>query len=274
VKLRQKRQFPEALATFQKAHAVAPSGRTLAQIGLTEANLKRWVDAETHLAAALEAHDTPWIEAPKNRDAIVQALDLVSSHIGLVQVVGPNGAEIAIGGVPVGRLPLPSPIHVSEGRARIEGSADGRRSSSVALNVPGGKELTVHLDLPLQTVSTVPPPAAPPAPAAPQTSLAEKGFPADTETSWKTWTGGGLLGVSAALIATGVVWMAVDGNGTCSPPAGDRCMREYDTRTQGMVAIGAGVAAAVGGGLLLWQGRHSDGRLALGLGSVAASGTF
>src|SRR5215831_4316633 len=66
VALRTKRQLTEALDLFRQAHALAPSAKTLAQMGLTEANLKRWVDAETHLDAALNAHDTPWIEAAKN----------------------------------------------------------------------------------------------------------------------------------------------------------------------------------------------------------------
>jgi hypothetical protein len=276
IALRQKHQFAEALELFRKAHAAAPSGKTLAQIGLTEGSLKQWVDAEGHLAAALDTHDTPWIDNTENHAAISQALALVRKHIGLVSVVGPAGADIAIAGASIGRLPLPGPIHVAEGRVRLEGSGDGRESASVLVLVPGGHELTVHLNLPLLPVSLAHRDAATDAPAvsAPppaQPSLLETGPEA---TSWKTWTGGGLLGVSAGLIATGIVWVAMDGRDTCNPPPGDRCLRVYDTKTQGLITGAAGVVAGAVGGILVWQGHHSDTRLGLGYGTLTASGTF
>jgi hypothetical protein len=276
IALRQKHQFLDALELFQRAHAAAPSAKTLAQIGLTEGSLKRWVDAETHLSGALDAHDTPWIDNAKNREAISQALTLVRTHVGLVSVVGPAGADIAIAGAAIGRLPLPGPIHVAEGRVRFEGSGDGRESASVLVLVPGGHELTVHLNLPLLPVSvahrdappvalevTAPPPAQP--------SLLET---TPEVSSWKTWTGGGLLAVSAGLIATGIVWVAMDGRDTCNPPPGDRCLRVYDTKTQGLVTGAAGVVAGAAGGILVWQGHHCDTRLSPGYGTLTASGTF
>jgi hypothetical protein len=276
IALRQKHQFTEALELFQRAHAAAPSGKTLAQIGLAEGSLKRWVEAETHLAAALDAHDTPWIENSKNREAISQALTLVRSHVGLVSVVGPAGADIAIAGASIGRLPLPGPAHVGEGRVRIEGSGDGRESASVLVLVPGGHELTVHLNLPLLPVSSEHRDAAPVAPtiSAPAPAQAALLDTSPEATSWKTWTGGGLLAVSAGLIATGVVWVVMDGHNTCNASPPDRCLRVYDTKTQGLITGAAGVVAGVAGGILVWQGRHSDTRLGLGYGTLTASGTF
>jgi hypothetical protein len=277
IALRQKHQFVEALELFRRAHAAAPSGKTLAQIGLTEGSLKQWVDAETHLAAALDAHDTPWIDNTRNRDAISQALALVRSHVGLVSVVGPAGADIAIAGASVGRLPLPGPIHVAEGRVRIEGSGDGRESASVLVLVPGGHELTVHLNLPLLPVSVAHRDTAPEASAVVAPPLGQPSLlgTAPEATSWKTWTGGGLLAVSAGLIATGIVWVAMDGHDTCNLPSPvDRCMRVYDTKTQGLITGAAGIVAGAVGGILVWQGHHSDTRLGLGYGALTASGTF
>src|SRR5688572_3024963 len=69
--LRKQERHEEALDLFRKAHALSPSGRTLAQMGLAEFSLKAYVDAETHLAAALNG-DTPWIT--KNRTVLEQAL--------------------------------------------------------------------------------------------------------------------------------------------------------------------------------------------------------
>jgi hypothetical protein len=269
--LRAKRQLTEALDVFKRAHALAPSARTLAQMGLTEGNLRRWVDAEGHLEAALNAHDTPWIENANNHAAIKDALAVVRGHIGLVSITGPAGADITIGGVLVGRLPLPAPVHVPEGPARVEASATGRQSAAVDLQVPGGHELTVHLDLPSVALPTA---QEQPVRSSPAPILTTAQTPVAESTAWKTWTGGGLLAASAALVATGIVWIAIDDNGTCSAPAGTRCMNVYNTQTQGLIATGAGVAAGIVGGILLWQGVHSDTRVSLGLGGVNASGTF
>jgi Tetratricopeptide repeat len=271
IALRQKGQNQEALDLFQKAHALAPSGRTLAQIGVAEATLQRWIDAEAHLAAALDSHDSPWIQNTKNRAALEKSLVLVRTHIGLVSIVGPPGAEISVAGSPAGRLPLAAPLHLPEGRARIEGSADGREAKAVDLRVPGGHELILHLDLQMLPPPSVPTSVAAPPPA--PTSLVDTS-PVAESTPWKTWTGAGLLAVSAGFITTGIIWLAVDGNNVCSPPAGSRCMRVYDTKTQGWVTAGAGAVAGVVGGILLWQGHQSETHVDLGLGTVTAGGTF
>ena len=50
-----------ALRLYQRAHAVSPSPRSLAQMGLAEGALGRWGDADEHLSLALESEDDPWI---------------------------------------------------------------------------------------------------------------------------------------------------------------------------------------------------------------------
>src|SRR5690349_23308438 len=71
VELRKKGDHAGALREFQAAHAKEPSGRTLAQMGIAEATLQRWVDAENHLSQALES-TMPWVE--KNRATLEQTL--------------------------------------------------------------------------------------------------------------------------------------------------------------------------------------------------------
>jgi hypothetical protein len=82
---------PDGRLHFKKVHAEHPSARTLAQMGLAEGSLQRWVDAEGHLTAALAAHGTPWIENRRNREALEQALAAVRGHIGTLLVVGTPG---------------------------------------------------------------------------------------------------------------------------------------------------------------------------------------
>ena len=68
IELRRAGRDAEALARFERAHAVEPSPRTLAQMGLAEQALGRWVRAEAHLRAALAPRDDAWIE--RNRAAL------------------------------------------------------------------------------------------------------------------------------------------------------------------------------------------------------------
>ena len=51
LELRRQAKPEQALEMFQRAHALAPSPRTLGQMGLVEASLEHWLDAETHLTA-------------------------------------------------------------------------------------------------------------------------------------------------------------------------------------------------------------------------------
>jgi hypothetical protein len=80
--------------------------------------------------------------------------------------------------------------------------------------------------------------------------------------------------VSAAAIASGIVWLAVDGDPSCSAPSGTVCKHVYDTKTQGWIAISGGVAAAAGGGLLLWQSRDRQATVGLGPASFTIAAQF
>jgi hypothetical protein len=255
----------DALDLFRKAHALAPSGRTLAQVGLAEGALKQWIEAEDHLVAALAAHDTPWIENPRNREALDHALTAIRGHIGRVAVLGPAGAEVSVNGRPVGRLPLSEPLRVAEGAAQIEARAPDRRPASSRIDAAGGATVTVTLELPVLSPPPAPAPVLMPSPLV----RAETSGP-----RWKSWTGVSLLGVSAAALATGIVWLAIDGNPTCSAPSGTVCQHLYDTKTQGWLAIAAGAAAGVGGGLLLWQGHERRATVGLGPGAFSLAAAF
>jgi hypothetical protein len=262
VKLRVEGKHADALELFTRAHALSPSARTLAQMGLAEGSLRRWLDAEGHLVAALDAHDTPWIENRRNREALEQALVSVRRHIGSVTVLGPEGAEVSVDGKAAGRLPLAAPLRLAEGDARIDGTAAGRKPATARVSVTGGETSTVILELPPEY----------------KVPILDADLPVEaiprSPSRWKTWTGASLLGVSAAALATGIAWLAIDGRPTCDPPYGGTCYWVRDTKTQGWIAISAGIAVGVAGGVLLWKGRTSEGHLVAGPGVVGATGTF
>jgi hypothetical protein len=269
--LRKQERHEEALDLFRKAHALSPSGRTFAQMGLAEFSLKTYVDAEAHLAAAL-ASDSPWVA--KNRAVLEQALADVRKHVAIVTVVGPAGADVAVNGRPVGRLPLSAPLHVAEGQVRIEGTAPDHQPATLDVTLSGGKEFRATLDL---APASAPVPALP-ATAGPSTQLLGGGSTADASRRWQPWVGGGLLALSAAALTTGIVWESVDGNPACdipaTAPAGSRCGRVYDTKSLGWIAIGAGAAAGVAGGILIWKGRERELQLGMGPGTLDAFGRF
>jgi hypothetical protein len=137
VELRRHGQDEQALEAFRKAYQTSPSPRALAQIGLAEQALGRWVDAEHDIRQALESSVDPWIG--KNAVVLRGALEAIGKHIGSVQVLGePAGAEVLIQGKDAGRLPMPSPVRVPIGDAQIEVRCPGFRGSSRVVTVVAG----------------------------------------------------------------------------------------------------------------------------------------
>src|SRR5262249_46220504 len=92
LELRREGKPDQALEMFQRAHALAPSPRTLGQMGIVEGTLEHWTDAEDHLTAALAAPDDPWVK--KNQTVLQTALDSVKAHIGQLVFSGTAGAAV------------------------------------------------------------------------------------------------------------------------------------------------------------------------------------
>lgn len=124
VALRRSGDDAAALKRFQQAYELGKSPRALAQMGLAEQALGRWAFADQHLRQALDARDDAWIG--KNRASIDDALTVVASHVGKLEINGePRGAEVRVDGELVGRLPLAHPITVTAGGVAVEVRAPG-----------------------------------------------------------------------------------------------------------------------------------------------------
>ena len=113
LELRRQEKRIDALDLFQRAHAIAPSSRTLGQIGLVEASLQHWAAAEDHVTAALATPSDPWVR--KNRGFLAQALTTAKGHVGEIEIIGPAGTAISIDGKPAGSLPAIPVIRRAEG---------------------------------------------------------------------------------------------------------------------------------------------------------------
>jgi hypothetical protein len=124
VALRRQGNDTEALKKFQQAFETDKSPRVLAQIGLAEQALGRWISAHEHLNEALAAKSDGWIA--KNRATINDALSVVGDHVGRIEILGgAPGAEVRIDGVPRGTLPLRGPLTLTTGTVTIDLSAPG-----------------------------------------------------------------------------------------------------------------------------------------------------
>ena len=160
VEQRRRGNHIEALELFERASAITPSARALAQRGLAESSLRRWVEAERHLGEALDRHDSPWIEARENRSVLEQVLANVRTHVGGVRLQGTEGAEVKVNDQSVGHLPVSKAVRVPEGTARITAVAPGRKAVEREIAVRGGDEVVVRLDLEAQTAAAAAPTAS------------------------------------------------------------------------------------------------------------------
>jgi hypothetical protein len=134
-----------ALPLFQRAHTLAPSPRTAGQLGLVEASLQRWLDADAHLTRALESPAEAWVSG--NRKLLDKALAVARQHIGELVVEGPEGTHVFVSGRGAKKLPLAEPFRVAEGEVRVSAIAAGFKQLIQVVHVRGGKRTSLKLEL-------------------------------------------------------------------------------------------------------------------------------
>jgi PEGA domain len=146
VELRRKGRDAQALDLFKRAHEIDHGPRVAAQLGFAEQALGMWADAETHLTAALQHGDDPWIK--KNLVSIRKAMDFVASRLGTLDVWGePAGAEVLVGGTRVGVLPLAAPLRVTAGEVAVTVRAEGYLELVRQLEVGAGSIIRERFEL-------------------------------------------------------------------------------------------------------------------------------
>jgi tetratricopeptide (TPR) repeat protein len=151
VELRKQRKHLEAYDYFKRAFELSPTPRPMAQLGLVEYQLGRWVEAEIHLEEAAKSQSDPFIR--QNRATIGEALEVVRSHIAFIAIRGtPPGAEVSVNGRVVGKLPLPGLVKASDGYAEVRFSAPGYVSAKRTLSLQ--PQLTQELFISLENQET------------------------------------------------------------------------------------------------------------------------
>jgi len=234
----------EALEFFRRAHREAPSPRTLGQMGLVEASLAHWTDADAHLAASLTTPDDAWVH--KNRPFLEQALDRARTHIGELTVSGRPGATVSFAGRALGVLPLAGPVRAVEGDFALTANATAFKPFTANVSIKGGGRTAVTVVLePIDL-------AAPPPELADSVSVAEP-----SRSSARRWTGVALGVVGLAALTWGISWIELDNHNTCGSPQSGACGTVYDTRTAGWILTAGGSAMALAGGALLLSTLHA-----------------
>jgi len=259
VELRKAHDDESAAREFQKAYDLVRSPRAAGQLGLAEQALGRWEDAERHVAEAVHAADDPWVA--KNRAALDDALGTIQAHLGRVEVIGdPPGADVAVNGREVGKLPLPDAVRVSAGEVDIEVRVPGYVGAQRNVTIVGGQYQRVVIHLVKETGPGPEPrasnPEAPSALARPVDSGPAAG-PSSTRVALK-W---GAAGLAGAGLVTGVIFTVLHSSNVsafndhpCSVKGGmgvradgtadSFCSSSYDTsRTYQDVFVAGYVAA-------------------------------
>jgi hypothetical protein len=235
--LRRAGRSEEALILFRRAYELAPSPRTLGQMGLVESSLQLWIDADAHLTAVLATPDDTWVH--RNRPFLDQAMSRTREHVGELAVTGPAGARISVGGRQLGSLPL-APIRLAEGDLTLSATSAGKKPYQVDVSIKGGAHAAITIVL--EPIELGPRDHESP----PLMALGRP--PART----RARVGTALAAAGLVALAWGVAWIALDGRPTCAG-----CAVNYDTKTAGIVLVGGGSALALVGGALLFTASHA-----------------
>jgi hypothetical protein len=282
VELRQQGKDERALPLFLKAFEMSPTPRSAGQLGLAEMAVGYWLNAEQHLAIALESPSHPWVA--KNKTNLDQSLAQVRGNIGELTIDGaPVGAEVTVDRRPAGTLPLTAPIRVIKGKVDVELNAPGYATARRSVTVTGPQRLTINLDkaavAPSAVATTTPPPAVPPIDSSPAASTAVvASAPAPTgegSGSLRRQLGwGAAIAAGAGLVASAVVtvvWqkrrLDFNGRNDCFEDAlpergGHGCSDLYDgsQSARNLAVIGYAVTGALGIGaaVLLLTGNAAE----------------
>ncbi len=139
VVLRQQARDDAALAVLQRALGLSREPRVLAQVGLAEQAMGRWLDADRHLEEAQRASGDPWIA--RNRASLAEARRQVGAHLGRVLVFGAvAGAEVFANEQRIGALPMSVAASVASGTNLIEVRAPGYVTMTRRVQVEPGAE--------------------------------------------------------------------------------------------------------------------------------------
>ncbi|MDF2698176.1 MAG: hypothetical protein K0S65_6559 [Labilithrix sp.] len=247
-------QLKEALADFEKAHAIMRVPTTGLDLGKAQRELGLLVEARaTFLEAARypvrsnesRAFKRARKEARQQADEITPLLATVTISVAADAQVKIDDAEISASSINV-------PLKVNPGKHEIVASRGGDEKRQTIEVAPGE----------IKTVELLLEGAAPPPPSKPSSSSSSSSSGADAETQTGTnplvWVGAGTAGVGLAVGAvTGIMAFGVHDEVAARCEDGVRCPEPTHAdidrgQTLGTVSTIAFVVAGVGAGILVY----------------------
>ena len=137
--------FEAALAEFRKAYQLAPSYRLLYNIAQVHYELHNYVDALKAFRQYLNEGGT---EVPTDRRTQVEAeIRKLEGRVGYIEVVANVEGQVSIDDVPVGLLPMKTPILVNPGMRRVSVTKPGFGTTARNVTIAGGDHAKVELEL-------------------------------------------------------------------------------------------------------------------------------
>jgi hypothetical protein len=276
IQLRKQGRDRAALELIRRAHQLAPTPHSHAQLGLVYQAVGDFVRAERHLLEALGHGDHPWVA--RNRGALQTALIFTRQRLASVVLRRlPEQATVSVDGEPPEPVPADGTVRVAAGTVRLAVAAPGYRPR--VLEVTSAAETTRELPVVLEKEPAAAPPPVPPATPPPTPTSPPPVQPAGTTPPALTvrlpasetleidaatqppviqrrlaWSSAAL---GAAMLAVGVAGLVVreqrarqfDGPGclSMSQTRLDNCRSVYDS---GQTARQLGIAGLVTGGVL------------------------
>jgi hypothetical protein len=231
VELRRAHDDEAAAREFRKAYDLVRTPRAAAQLGMAKQALGLWEDAEQYLGEALRSPEDAWVA--KNKPTLDGAMGIIQTHLGRVEVIGdPEGAEVAINGRRVGKLPLGEPVRVSAGQVDVDVAATGYSPVQRTVTLVGGQyqRVVVHL-LKVE--------AAPPAPVA-STNSAAMPISAPTVTSSSTSTD-----ASTPTSASAGASVTASSETTEHGPSGTRVALKWTAAGLAVAGVATGIVGVV-----------------------------
>jgi hypothetical protein len=269
LRLRAQNQDAAALPLLERAHAVAPSPRTSAQLGFVHQALAHYREALEHLTRAQAASDDPWVSA--NARYIEYALERVRRMLGQL-VVESNvvGAAVVINGERYGDTPLPEPMWVPTGSAVVRLERAGHTPAWQTVTIVAGELTRARIDLQVEPAPVEDPPRTAPRPRADPASLphvpARNGLDDDGDSTSLVAPVVTLALAAAFGIGALVAWVRASEvyselEARCMPCTTDELeassLDEWTTATN-VLWIGAAASAAVSLVLFLIEAGSSD----------------
>jgi hypothetical protein len=246
--------FEEARSLFERAHAIDPNARTLRGLGMVEFERRHYVRAAELLEAALASKKKPLTE--EQRKAVEELLgrtrQFFSNYAVEVQPTS-DALQVELDGKPV-ELGAEHKLALEAGEHTLRISAPNAVPRELRLDVKGGEQQTLRIQLEVKTTAGALPPAQQP-----------KKEPAKQEPKRNVLgialTSGGAAVAAAGGVLGGIALMKANDLKTQDDAGADHAR---SLAIGADVMLGVGIATAVTGVvLLIWKRkRHADAQTA------------